>query len=98
MLAIMLSCLPAGLPAWDQAKIRAGISSHMMALSADGLYILVADHQPHSLLVLDALSLKPIKSIEVKDSKGRASRVSAVWRVRTPPNGYTRNLADFLCR
>ncbi len=89
----MLACLPAELPAWDQAEIEAGISSHTMALSADGRYVLVANHLPHSLVVLNASSLKQIKSIEVKDSKGRVSRVSAVYTA-APRDSFIAALMD----
>jgi len=70
--------------AWDQAEIDAGIKAHTMALSADGRYVLVADHTPHSLLILDASTLQPIKSIEVQNSDGISSRVNAVYTA--PPH------------
>ncbi len=93
MLTIVLSCLSADLSAWEQADIKDGINKQQMALSADGRYVLVANHLPHSLVVLNASSLKQIKSIEVKDSKGRVSRVSAVYTA-APRDSFIAALMD----
>ncbi|MCP4045474.1 MAG: hypothetical protein GY732_05740 [Gammaproteobacteria bacterium] len=79
--------------AWDQAEIETGIKSHKMALSADARYVLVADHQPHSLLVLDAISLEVIYSIDVKDGAGNTSRVSAVYTA-APRDSFIAALKD----
>jgi len=79
--------------AWDQAEIDAGIKAHKMALSADGRYVLVADHTPHSLLILDAATLQPIKSIEVQNSDGISSRVNAVYTA-PPHDSFIATLRD----
>jgi len=61
------------------AEIRAGINTRNLAVSADGKYVLVGNYLPHTLVVLDAADLKPLKIIEVTDDKGASSRVSAVY-------------------
>jgi hypothetical protein len=60
------------------AEIRAGASSRNVALSGDGRYLLVANEQPHTLVVLDARDLALRERIEVRDDAGKSSRVSAV--------------------
>lgn len=62
------------------AEIRAGINMRNIAVSADGRYVMAANYLPHSLVLLDAVDLKPIKVFEVFDEKtGKTSRVSAVY-------------------
>lgn len=61
------------------AEIRAGINTRNQAVSADGRYVMIANYLPHSLVLLDAKDLKPIKLFEVKDDTGKTSRVSAVY-------------------
>jgi len=62
------------------AEIRAGINMRNIAVSADGRYVMEANDLPHTLVLLDALDLKPIKVFEVADEKtGKTSRVSAVY-------------------
>ncbi|WJW75439.1 cytochrome D1 domain-containing protein [Thiohalobacter sp. IOR34] len=61
------------------AEIRAGINTRNLAVSADGRYVMVANYLPHSLVLLDARDLSPIRLYEVKDASGRSSRVSAVY-------------------
>ena len=61
------------------AEIRAGTASRNLALSGDGRHVLVANDQPHSLVVLDAHDLGLRERIEVRDEAGRGSRVSAVY-------------------
>ena len=61
------------------AEIRAGINTRNHAVSADGRYVMVANYLPHTLVLLDATDLKPIKLYEVKDDEGNTSRVSAVY-------------------
>lgn len=75
------------------AEIRAGIKSRHLAVSADGRYLLVANYQPHSLVLLDAKDLSPIKFFEVKDVNGKSSRVSAVYTV-PPRNSFIVALKD----
>ncbi|MCF6281924.1 MAG: nitrite reductase [Candidatus Polarisedimenticolaceae bacterium] len=61
------------------AEIRAGINTRNLAVSADGRYVIVANYLPHSLTILDAVDLSPIKVIPVVDLHGNSSRVSAVY-------------------
>ena len=61
------------------AEVRAGINTRNAAVSADGKYVLVGNYLPHTLAVLDAVDLRPLKVIPVKDDKGKSSRVSAVY-------------------
>ena len=61
------------------AEIRAGINTRNLAVSADGRYVIVANYLPHTLVVLDATDLSPIKIIPAVDLKGNSSRVSAVY-------------------
>ena len=61
------------------AEIRAGINTRNLAVSGDGRYVLVGNYLPHTLVVLDAKDLTPLKLIDVKDDDGKSSRVSAVY-------------------
>ena len=61
------------------AEIRAGINTRNLAVSADGRYVIVANYLPHTLTVLNAADLSPIKVIPVVDYNGNSSRVSAVY-------------------
>lgn len=61
------------------AEIRAGLRSRDAALSGDGRYLLVANDQPPSLVMLDARDLALREVIEVVDEAGRPSRVSGVY-------------------
>lgn len=60
-------------------EVRAGINSRNLAVSHDGRFVMVANYLPHSLVLLDARDLTPIKIIEAKDKDGKSSRVSAVY-------------------
>jgi cytochrome c553 len=62
------------------AEIRAGINMRNIAVSSDGRYVLAGNYLPHTLVVLDASDLTPIKIIAVQDDAGKSSRVSAVPR------------------
>jgi len=75
------------------AEIRAGINTRNLAVSADGRYVMVANYLPHSLVLLDAVDLKPIKLYDVKDSNGNSSRVSAVYTA-PPRNSFIAALKD----
>lgn len=61
------------------AEIRAGINTRNLAVSGDGKVVLVGNYLPHTLTVLDATDLTPLKVIAVKDDEGKSSRVSAVY-------------------
>lgn len=67
------------------AEIRAGINTRNLAVSHDDRYVLVGNYLPHSLVVLDARNLDPIRLIPVRDDRGESSRVSAVYTA--PPRG-----------
>ena len=75
------------------AKIRAGIQTRNLAVSADGRYIMVANSQPHTLLLLNAQDLSPIKLFIAKDNTGITSRVSAVYTA-APRESYIVALKD----
>ena len=60
-------------------EVRAGINTRNLAVSSDGRYAMVANYLPHTLVLLDATDLHPIKVIPVQDENGKSSRVSAVY-------------------
>lgn len=60
-------------------EIRAGINTRNLAVSGDGRYVIVGNYAPHTLVILSAVDLKPLKVIEVKSGSGKTSRVSAVY-------------------
>ncbi len=61
------------------AEVRAGINTRNIAVSDDGRFVMVANYLPHTLVVLEAETLQPLKIIAVDDGHGRSSRVSAVY-------------------
>ena len=67
------------------AEIKVGIDTRNLALSNDGRFIIAGNNSPHTLVVLDALYLAPLKMINVRNDQGLSSRVSAVY------DGGTRN-------
>lgn len=75
------------------AEIRAGISTRNLALSADGRYVMVANYLPHSLVLLDARDLNPLKLYAAKDEHGKTSRVSAVYTA-PPRNSFIAAFKD----
>ncbi|MBT7943460.1 MAG: cytochrome C oxidase Cbb3 [Alphaproteobacteria bacterium] len=75
------------------AEIRAGINMRNIAVSADGRYVMAANTLPHSLVVLDAKELKPLKVIPVRGDEGKTSRVSAVYTAK-PRNSFIAALKD----
>ena len=75
------------------SEIRAGINTRNQAVSADGRYVMVANYLPHTLVLLDANDLSPIKLYEVKDASGKTSRVSAVYTA-PPRNSFVAALKD----
>jgi len=60
-------------------EVRAGINTRNAAVSSDGRYVIVGNYLPHTVAILDARDLVPLKLIEAKDEKGSSSRVSAVY-------------------
>ena len=61
------------------AEVRVGINTRNIAVSADGRYVMAGNFLPHTLVLLDARELNPIKVIDVRGKKGASSRVSAVY-------------------
>lgn len=62
-------------------ETRAGINARNIALSGDGKVVAVANYLPHTLVLLDAHDLSPMKVIEARDARGTtSSRVSAVYQ------------------
>lgn len=66
------------------AEVRAGVNTRNIAVSSDAKWVMVANYLPHTLVILDAANLEPVKIIEAKDEKN-SSRVSAVYNA--PPRG-----------
>jgi DNA-binding beta-propeller fold protein YncE len=76
------------------AEVRAGINTRNIAISADGKVIAVANYLPHTLVMLDAATLAPLKVIPVEDAGGkRTSRVSAVYQA-APRQSFIAALKD----
>ncbi len=75
-------------------EIRAGINARNVALSADGRFVVVGNYLPHTLVVLDARDLTPLKSIPVAGAAdGKSSRVSAVYQ-SAPRGNFIAALRD----
>lgn len=74
-------------------EVRAGINTRNLAVSGDGRYVAVGNYLPHSLVILDARDLQPLKLIEVRDLAGRGSRVSAVYDA-APRKSFVAALKD----
>jgi mono/diheme cytochrome c family protein len=76
------------------AEVRAGINSRNIAISDDGRVIAVANYLPHTLAMLDAATLEPLKVIPVQDAfRKRTSRVSAVYQA-APRKSFVVALKD----
>jgi len=67
------------------AEVRAGINTRNLAVSHDGRYVAVGNYLPHTLVILSAADLRPLRVIPAREAPGRASRVSAVYTA--PPRG-----------
>lgn len=74
-------------------EIRAGINTRNIAVSNDGRYVIAGNYLPHTLVILDARDLSPVKIIPVEDSSGKSSRVSAVYDA-PPRNSFIVALKD----
>ena len=61
------------------AEVRAGLNMRNVAVSSDGKWVMAANYLPHTLVLLDARDLAPLKVIDVNDGKNKSSRVSAVY-------------------
>jgi mono/diheme cytochrome c family protein len=76
------------------AEVRAGINTRNLAISHDGRVVAVANYLPHTLVLLDADDLTPLKVIPVRGRRGKASsRVSAVYQA-APRNSFIAALKD----
>jgi len=76
------------------AEVRAGINSRNLAISHDGRVVAVANYLPHSLVLLDAGDLTPLKVIPALDYRGKtSSRVSAVYQA-APRESFVVALKD----
>ena len=75
------------------AEVRAGINTRNLAVSGDGRYVMVANYLPHTLVLLDAADMHPLKIIPVTDGQGHSSRVSAVYAA-PPRNSFVAALKD----
>jgi len=65
-------------------EVRAGINTRNIAMSGDGKWVAVANYLPHSVVMLDAKDLTPVRIVEARAAKGdKTSRVSAVYQA--PP-------------
>ena len=63
------------------AEIRAGINTRNIAISHDGAIVAVANYLPHTLVMLDAADLSPMRVIPTAGMRnGPTSRVSAVYQ------------------
>ncbi len=61
------------------AEIRVGVNTRNVAVSDDGRYLMAGNMLPHTLVLLDARDLSPMKIIPVDGDRGQSSRVSAVY-------------------
>lgn len=64
----------------EVGRIRAGLNSRNIAMSADGQWLAVANYLPHTLTILSTETLEPVKVMPVVARDGRESRVSAVYQ------------------
>jgi DNA-binding beta-propeller fold protein YncE/cytochrome c553 len=75
------------------AEVRAGINSRNIAISKDGKHIAVANYLPRNLVILSSRNLAVERVFEVRDRKGRSSRVSAVYQA-PPRDSFIAALKD----
>lgn len=76
------------------AEIRAGLNTRNMAISGDGKTVIVGNYLPHSVVLLSAEDLQPIKVIDATDrARKQSSRVSAVYQA-SPRNSFIVALKD----
>jgi cytochrome c553/WD40 repeat protein len=64
----------------EVGRIRAGLNSRNIALSADGRYLAVANYLPATLTILDTADLTVARIFDVTSREGDPSRVSAVYQ------------------
>ena len=76
------------------AEVRAGINTRNLAISHDGRVVAVANYLPHSLVLLDASDLRPLRIVEAQDLRRKqSSRVSAVYQA-APRESFVVALKD----
>ena len=75
------------------AEVRAGINTRNLAVSADDRFVMVANYLPHTLALLDAKDLSPIRVIPIVGDDGTTSRASAVY-VAPPRQSFIVALKD----
>lgn len=75
------------------AEVRAGINTRNLAVSSDGKTVLVGNYLPHTLVLLDAADLSPIKVIPALSQDGKSSRISAVYQA-APRGSFVAALKD----
>ncbi|MCB2130470.1 MAG: c-type cytochrome [Rhodobacteraceae bacterium] len=64
----------------EVGRIRAGLNSRNIAMSADGKWLAVANYLPHTLSILSTDDLSPAQVRRVIARDGSESRVSAVYQ------------------
>ncbi len=64
----------------EVGRVRAGLNSRNIAISADGKWLAVANYLPSTLTILATGDLSVAKVFDVADRKGTPSRVSAVYQ------------------
>ncbi|MBV7378888.1 nitrite reductase [Maritimibacter sp. DP4N28-5] len=64
----------------EVARVRAGINSRNVAMSADGKWLAVANYLPHTLTILSTDTLEPAQIRTITAADGTESRVSAVYQ------------------
>lgn len=64
----------------EVGRVRAGLNSRNIAISADGLHLAVANYLPETLTILSTADLSVEKVFRVISKSGQSSRVSAVYQ------------------
>jgi hypothetical protein len=64
----------------EVGRVRAGLNSRNIALSADGRWLAVANYLPATLTILSTDDLSVARVLDVADREGTPSRVSAVYQ------------------
>ncbi|WP_149141651.1 nitrite reductase [Gemmobacter caeruleus] len=64
----------------EVGRVRAGLNSRNIAMSADGQWLAVANYLPNTLTILSAADLSVARVIDVAGRDGTPSRVSAVYQ------------------
>ncbi len=75
------------------AEIRAGINTRNVAISDDGHWLMAANYLPRTLVLLDAVTLEPVRVYPVNGQDGTPSRVSAVYTA-PPRHSFIAALKD----